>query len=135
MHTNYPDISAAWKAHLDDRHYIQIFIWGKKAEANEFLWDAIAASRPSLRVIGPGKGNKPDEICIPKKFAEVHLWKGKYDAEVVAHELMHVMCFWVEAWGLDVVEDNEAIANAAGKLAAEFWRWHYAVTEEESDDE
>ena len=64
-------------------------------------------------------------VSLPKRFGEIHLCKGHYGTGVVAHELMHLLNYWVSARGMNWERHDEKIAKLMGKLSSLFWIEHY----------
>lgn len=113
-----------FRLQMDRRHYSQIFIW----DSIENMW----AANPEMgkkkyyglataKVVSATLTSK---IHIPHKFGEIHLCQNGYSLGVVAHEIMHLLGYWIRCKGWDLDKHDEKIARLNGNLNYGFWKEH-----------
>lgn len=131
MHTRQEGIVRTWICRFyKRRNYITVF-----------EWDTVENMRKALNKAGAPKRGYYDNAlgatssCVtvftknkwrcPKKFGEVHLVKDRYGSNIVAHELQHIINYWINFKEWNRTDDDEKIAMFAGVLHRMFWRGFY----------
>jgi len=140
-HTHHPGIVARWKLRINRRHYIEVFIWQDKPS----MYDADDYNHENTKNADTWIGRTPrnflaqahhghyainpnGKVKLPRKFGEIFFVRDGYGARVVAHEIAHIINYWIGANRLDFYnKDDEHIAKITGELHRQFWNNHYRV--------
>ena len=108
------------------KHYAEVFIWdtseNMRSASPEIKGEWFGRATSCTSSIRPN-----GKICIPHKFGEVHLVEDKYNSEIVAHEFMHLINYWVQIKQWDWEKHDERIAWMCGKVHKNFWKKHYQL--------
>jgi hypothetical protein len=133
-HTKHAGIERTWTVELNGKHYARFFVWrdvesmyagvSDKSQAEDYIGRCFT--------FGYIHGNaefEPNKAS--KKYAEVHVVKGEYGVAVVAHEIQHLMNYWVQFARWYVDSHDEMIAHLCGEINRQFWVEHYLMIEKE----
>jgi len=71
------------------------------------------------------------KIALPQKFGEIFLVTGGVSARVVAHEIQHIINYWIKNKCWDIDKMDERIAQMAGDMHRIFWREYFKRYENE----
>lgn len=129
MHTKQDGLMAAWKIRMYRNHYAVVFVW----ESDKILQERCAEYGTDEGVRGMahagacGIDARTAKVSLPKKFGEIHLVDGKYGSGLVAHEIQHLVNYWVDRKGWNISVHDEKLAMLAMRMTTDFWRGHYAV--------
>jgi hypothetical protein len=118
-------------------HYVEIFVWVDKPSM-------YAANDHNESIIHPGRKTTHDylgqataginavrytgkmrRIAIPRKFGEIFFVTGNMSARVVAHEIQHIVNYWILNKCWDVRKMDERIATITGEMHRVFWREYF----------
>ena len=127
---NEDKLIAKWKLKSAGRFYYHVFLWEDQKSFDENTNDndpGIAAGCVNfapLRLLISGDDGRVLKKVIPKKMGEVHFIKGKWDMEIVAHELCHALIGRLRHNATlkicDVIQQNN---GAEETICYEFGRW------------
>lgn len=109
---------------MDDSHYSRFYIWDKEESMHAALPgepDYIGRCLGAIWVIDDKGG---PHRCA-RRFGEVHLVVGHHGIEVVAHEIQHLMNYWVSFGRLSLEWHDEIIARTCGIIHKSFWNEYY----------
>lgn len=62
---------------------------------------------------------------INRIFAEIHVPVTHIGAGIIAHEIQHLILFWIETFGIDVTWSDEYICKITGDVTRRFWTSFY----------
>ena len=124
-HTHHPGLLHTFRLQMDGWHYTEVFIW----DSPESMW----ASNPRFgkgyyglattgTALATATGNR-----IAHKFGELHLYQNGYNTLTVAHEIMHLLNYWVQRKRWDLDKHDERIACLCENLHKYFWEEHYKI--------
>lgn len=99
----YKDLSKAkhiWKIRTPDGFYFHVYLWKNHKDFVENTspdvgYEALGCCSFNPTFVGPNGEEK-----IYPKLGEVHFIKGKWDMEVVVHELTHALFYILTLWPL-----------------------------------
>lgn len=120
-----------------DPHYLMAYLW-KTREAlirNTNVGAGAAACHcptPQRLEFRKRRGKPPLEIFHPPPLlGELHFIAGKWDTEIVHHEITHAALHRLRAFGVNVegldMEDEEPHCYAVGRWADQVYRWLWKV--------
>jgi hypothetical protein len=120
-HTHHPGLTLSFRLKWGREHYAEVFIWQDP--------QTFRATVPGMRPDSIGHACLGiHAICFPGgkrqfayKIGEIHLVHDKYGAGIVAHEIMHLLNYWVAAKGWDWEKHDERIAKLCGHIHRDFW--------------
>lgn len=126
-HIAHPGLVKSFTLNMNADHYVRFYIWRSK--------EAMQAACP------PGNGDylgrcigsvwvlRDEKYIGPRRFGEVHLVIGDHGVGIVAHEIQHLMNYWINFTDWDLEENDEDIAWLCGEIHRAFWNEYYASSE------
>lgn len=120
---------ATWRNKIDGSRYVQVCIWDSvdNLRAHTDSDDAIAMCRRL-----PYRVDLDTETpIIGKMFARIHLPITHVGAGIVAHEIQHLILFWIDVFGIGLPESEEYVCRITGDVTRRFWSSFYAKFETE----
>lgn len=133
MHRNHEGILAVWNLWLDEEHshFCQVFMW----ETGDLFREAnkdVSGDCYGRCLCNWIESKETGEHKSGRKFGEIHLVIKAISAGYVAHELQHLVGYWVRFMKLDLEKDDETISDFCEKVTNDFWSMFYQVCEVES---
>lgn len=131
-HKQHPGIESWWRVSLYRKHYVEIFVWTDKESmyaANDYNKALIREPLVEHNYIGAAiagisavrMSGKVRKIATPRKFGEIFFVTGNMSARIVAHEIQHIINYWVKGKYWDIGKMDERIATMAGDFHRNFW--------------
>lgn len=122
------NLMGSWKVHSNKKHYYEVFLWADQKSFDENTMGNNPGESSGCCNHAPTKlllneDNSVFKKIPPIKMGEVHFIKGKWDMEVVAHELCHAMIGRFRNLPpklCDIVMQN---GDAEETLCYEFGKW------------
>ena len=120
-HTKHSGLYKTWTVPIKCKHYYRVFLWDTIEEMESVLgvgddYFGYAFTMPYT---------KGETTRLPKKFGEIHLYKERCGVGVVAHEIQHILNYWIVANEFNSDEFDEEIARLAGEMTREYWNGYY----------
>lgn len=123
MHTHKQGLYCHWEARISKKNWVRVFIWETQEdlERENDITEAVGYA-----VCGTVYIDKHGSLTrLPMKWGEIHLVKDKYGVATAAHEIQHLINFWVERKGWNIFVHDEKIAQTAELLTHTFWKGHF----------
>jgi hypothetical protein len=128
-HTHHPGMVKMFRIKLDRKHYAEVFLWDTKLN----MWAAFPhvdhVDKPyyGLATVNPYVIHKSGKAEVAHKFGEIHMIDLEYGPTTVAHEIMHLINYWVHAFDWNWDRKDEKIAELCGSIHHQFWHEHYQL--------
>ena len=117
---------AKWKIKAGRKYYFHVFLWEdqeafdqntKDTKPNTYI--ACVNLSPTIIEILPDS----EREFVRPKLGEVHFIKGKWDMEIVAHELCHALIQRIRMIGPYITNIVEQVATTEEDLCYEYGMW------------
>lgn len=133
MHTKHDGLVYTWTIPMNKKHYVRVFIWKNKNIMREAIGVPGAHAYARAGAYATKQAGRRSKNLIPRKFGELHFYKAKVGSGIVAHEVQHLINYWIIAAGWNNSAHDEQIAYLCGDLVSGWWRGWYDHIQGEED--
>ena len=120
MHAKHPGIDATWKQPIDGKYYVTVFLWTERQDVPRVGEDSDTEALGACLTFW-AINNQTKQTRSGPKFGEIHLSLRDVSYGLVAHEIQHLVNYWMRFNWLHVERDDEKIAEFAENMTAQFW--------------
>ena len=129
-HTKHEGLLCTFKVAMEWKQYVEAFFWQDTECLRRVTGEKNAAALARQGDYACTISGSEEVLKLPRKFGEVHFTINEMGAGYVAHELQHIMLYYIQALKLDLEKEDERICHLFGCMTCDFWKSFYENFEE-----